>query len=200
MQQQLRLLELFSERFSILSPSPSETKFTTSAESIAGSIMEFHYDPMAKSTFCTWFSRFEDLFRVGFKEQADDWKVRLLLRKLGSSEHDRYANYILPKHPWDYNFDETVETLRQIFGEQISLFNMRFNCLNITKSDSTDFSTYAGTVNRECERFKITSITDAQFKCLIFVCGLRSAEDFAKNRAESRCHLTTSCRRMLAPR
>ena len=201
MQQQLRLMELFSERFSTPSPSPSETKLT-SAEPIARSIMEFHYDPMAKSTFCTWFSRFEGLFRVEFKEQADDWKVRLLLRKLGSSEHDRHANYILPKHPRDYNFDGTVETLSQIFGEQISLFNMRFNCLNITKSDSTDFSTYAGIVNRECERFKITSITDAQFKCLIFVCGLRSAEDtdFVKNRAESRRHLTTSCRRMPTPR
>ena len=174
MQQKLRLMELFSERFS--TPSPSETKLT-SAESIARSITEFHYDPMAKSTFCTWFSRFEDLFRVEFKDQADNWKVRLLLRKLGSSEHDRYANYILPKHPRDYNFDETVETMRQIFGEQISLFNMHFNCLNITKSDSTDFSTYPGIVNRECERFKITLITDAQFKCLIFVCGLRSADD-----------------------
>ncbi len=76
-------------------------------------------------------------------------------------EHDQYANRVLPKHPRDYNFDETVETLRKIFGEQISLFNMRFNCLNITKSDSTDFSTYAG-----IERFTITSITDAQFKYL----------------------------------
>ena len=103
--------------------------------------------------------------------------MRLFLRKLGSSEHDRYANYILPKHPRDYNFDETVETLRQIFGEQISLFNMCFNCLKITKSDSTDFSTYADIVNRECEWFKITSIIDAQFKCLIFVCGLKSVED-----------------------
>ena len=68
MQQQLRLMELFSERFWTSSPSPSETKLTTSAESIARSISEFHYDPMAKSTFCTWFSRFEDLLRVGFKE------------------------------------------------------------------------------------------------------------------------------------
>ena len=74
-QQQLRLMELFSERFSTPSPSPSETKLTTSAESIARSITEFHYDPMAKSTFCTWFTRFDDLFWVEFKEQVDDWKV-----------------------------------------------------------------------------------------------------------------------------
>ena len=34
---------------------------------------------------------------------------------------------------------------------------------------------YAGTVNKECKRFKISFITDAQFKCLLFVWGLRSA-------------------------
>ena len=133
---QLSLMELFSERFSTSSLSLSETKLATSAESIARSITEFHYDSMAKSTFCTWFSCFEDLFRVEFKEQADDWKVRLLLCKLGSSEHDRYTIYILPKHPRDYNLDETMETPRQIFGELISLFNMRFNCLLAIRSQT----------------------------------------------------------------
>ena len=176
-------MELFLERFSTPSPSPLETKLTTSAESIARSITEFHYDPIAKSTFCTWFSHFEDLFRVEFKEQADNWKVGLLLRKLGLSEHDQYANRVLPKHPRDYNFDETVETLRKIFGEQISLFNMHFNCLNIMTSDSTDFSTYAGILNRECEQFKIASIIDAQFKSLIFVCGLRPHRGISASRS-----------------
>ena len=40
-----------------------------------------------------------------------------------------------------------------------------------------DFAAYVGIVSKECKRFKITSITDAQFRCLIFVCGLRSACD-----------------------
>ena len=38
-------------------------------------------------------------------------------------------------------------------------------------------SLYAGSVNKKCEQFKIPSITDAHFKCLIFVCGLRSQGD-----------------------
>ena len=56
-------------------------------------------------------------------------------------------------------------------------FVIRFNCLNIAKCDIIVFATYTGTVDKECERFKILSFTDAQFKCLIFVCGLRSAGD-----------------------
>ncbi|KER24982.1 hypothetical protein T265_07488 [Opisthorchis viverrini] len=39
----------------------------------------------------------------------DSSKVRLLLRKLGPAEHDKYANYILPKNPRDINLDETTE-------------------------------------------------------------------------------------------
>ena len=40
-----------------------------------------------------------------------------------------------------------------------------------------DFVTYAGLVNRECERFKLKELTENQFKCLIFVCELQSSKD-----------------------
>ena len=76
------------------------------------------------------------------------------------------------------NISKTIISLKQwrlkkIFGECSSLFKILFNCLNITKCDTVNFTTDAGTVNRECKRWKISSITDGQFKCLIFVCGLR---------------------------
>ena len=129
-------------------------------------LAEFYYDTDAKLTFSNWFACYEDLFIVDLKEQVDDWQVTLLLRKLGSAEHDRYSNYILPKHPWDYNFTETVEILK-IFGECTSHFDIHFNCLNITKCDALYFMTYASTVNKKCKQFKISSIMYAQFKCLI---------------------------------
>ena len=93
---------------------------------------------------------------------------------MGPWEHDKYFNYILPRHPRDCSFVLTVETLEQIFSEHTSLFNAWFNCQYIPKWDTVDF-TFTVTVNKECQRFKISSITDDQFKCLIFVCGLRSA-------------------------
>ena len=76
----------------------------------------------AKSTFPKWLICYEDPFTVDLKEWADNWKFRLLLRKLGLAEHEPYFCYILPKHSWDYNFAETVEILKQIFSERTSLF------------------------------------------------------------------------------
>ena len=90
-------------------------------------------------------------------------------------EHDKYSYYSLLRCPWDCSFAETVETLKQIFSELTSLFNARFNCLNITKCDTVNFTIFAGTVNKECEWFKSSSITGELFKCLIFVSGLKSA-------------------------
>ena len=64
-----------------------------------------------------------------------------------------------------------------MFGEQTSLFNVRYQCLKLVKSPDDDWVTYAGIVNRECENSKLRQMTDDQFKCLIFICGLQSAQD-----------------------
>ena len=61
------------------------------------SISEFVYDPEANVTFDTLFRRYEGLFRVDLSDKDDAWKVRLLLRKLGAAEPDKYCNLILPQ-------------------------------------------------------------------------------------------------------
>ena len=161
LQQQLGFMELFTERLCTPQQASQETKLCAleDSESVRRSITEFLYDMDVKLTFPKWFSCYEDLFTVDLKEQVNDWKVGLLLRNLVLAEHDQYLNYILPKHPWPYNFAETVEILKQIFGESASLFNIHFNCLNTTKCNAVDFTTYAGTINKKW--FKILSITDA---------------------------------------
>ena len=169
-QQQLRLMELFTERLSKPQQTGIEIMYTWRRR-----IDETFYYTDVKSTFPEWFAHYENLFTVDLKEQANDWKVRLLLRKLDLAEHNWYSNYILPKHTPDYNFTETVEILKQVFNECTSLFNILFNCLNITKCDTVNFMMYAGTINKEWEWFQISSIMDTQFKHLIFVCKLRSA-------------------------
>ena len=75
------------------------------------------------------------------------WYTQLKIKRF-------YYDNILQKHPRDYNFTETVEIFKQIFGECTSLFNIRFNCLNITKCNTVDFMTYSATVNNVCEQFK----------------------------------------------
>nr|VZI32415.1 unnamed protein product [Spirometra erinaceieuropaei] len=175
LQQQLKLMEALTVKLSNSSMGQSSAAGgSQSVDHIAGSITEFLYDPQAHITLDSWYKRYEDLFSVDLAAQDDAWKVRLLLRKLGPAEHERYANFILPKNPREVAFKDTVQTLSQIFGEQSSLFNTRFQCLQLCKRDSDDFITYAGIVNRECGRFQLGSLTEDQFKCLIFICGLQS--------------------------
>nr|VZH99577.1 unnamed protein product [Spirometra erinaceieuropaei] len=178
LQQQLKLMETLTVKLSNSSMGQSSAAGDSqSVDHIAGSITEFLYDPQAHITFDSWYKRYEDLFSVDLAAQDDAWKVRLLLRKLGPAEHERYANFILPKNPREVAFKDTVQTLSQIFGERSSLFNTRFQCLQLCKRDSDDFITYAGIVNRECGRFQLGSLTEDQFKCLIFICGLQSPKD-----------------------
>lgn len=108
----------------------------------------------------------------------DAAKVRLLLRKLSTLVHSKYINYILPKHPRDYQFEETVKKLTELFGLRKSQFHIRFNCFQISKDEQTDFITYAGIVNKQCENFKLADLKLDQFKCLIFVIGMKSSTDF----------------------
>ena len=77
----------------------------------------------------------------------------------------------------DFSWSETVQCLTKIFGERSSLFHTRYQYFQIVKDQNDDFVTYAGLVNRECERFKLKELTENQFKGLIFVCGLQSSKD-----------------------
>ena len=61
----------------------------------------------------------------------------------------------MPKQPGDINFEETIGILTDIFRDRTLLFNARWNCINQVKWDDDDFVTFAGVVNRECEKFKL---------------------------------------------
>nr|VZI54323.1 unnamed protein product [Spirometra erinaceieuropaei] len=128
LQQQLKLMEALTVKLSNSSMGQSSAAGgSQSVDHIAGSIPEFLYDPQAHITFDSWYKRYEDLFSVDLAAQDDAWKVRLLLRKLGAAEYERYANFILPKNPRDVAFKDTVETLSQIFGDQSSLSTLDFS-------------------------------------------------------------------------
>ncbi|XP_062707936.1 uncharacterized protein K02A2.6-like [Aedes albopictus] len=146
-------------------------------ESLASNIREIVYDPDNGLVFDRWYRKYEDLFLKDGAKLDDAAKVRLLLRSLSVLVHDKYVNFMLPSYPRDYTFDETVKKLKEFFGVRISLFSKRYLCFQLTKNDTDDFLTYAGTVNRCCEDFDLNNITADQFKSLIFICGLRSSKD-----------------------
>ncbi|BHF57788.1 hypothetical protein SprV_0100073400 [Sparganum proliferum] len=99
-QQQLKLMEALT--FKLSNSSMGQASAAGGSQSVdhtADRITVFLYDPQAYITFDSRYKRYEDLFSVDLAAQDDAWKVRLLLRKLGLAEHERYANFILPKNP-----------------------------------------------------------------------------------------------------
>ncbi|XP_055585102.1 uncharacterized protein K02A2.6-like [Uranotaenia lowii] len=146
-------------------------------DSLSNHIKEFRYDPDNNITFAAWYARYNDLFEQDASHIDNEAKVRLLLRKLGAAEHERYVNFILPKLPKDYPFDETVRKLGILFGAAESLISKRYRCLQTTKLSSEDYVTFSCRVNKSSVDFELSKLTEEQFKCLLFVCGLKSECD-----------------------
>ncbi|XP_062714346.1 uncharacterized protein K02A2.6-like [Aedes albopictus] len=107
-------------------------------ESLSSNITEFAFDEENGVTFGRWFDRYQDLFENDARQLEDAAKVRLLLRKLDTPSRSRYINYLLPKLPKDVTFEDTVKILKKIFGNQVSTFRKRFQCLQLVKSESED--------------------------------------------------------------
>lgn len=146
-------------------------------DSLATNITEFVYDGEKGCSFDAWFSRYADLFEKDAGQLKDDAKVRLLLRKLNPAAHERYTSFILPKLSKEFSFEETIAKLKTIFGTPVSIFHRRYQCLQTTKDENEDYISYSCKVNRACVDFKLQELKEEQFKCLIFVCGLKSSKD-----------------------
>ncbi|XP_065090781.1 uncharacterized protein K02A2.6-like [Ochlerotatus camptorhynchus] len=144
-------------------------------DSLSSNMAEFVYDKDNGHTFDAWFSRYVDLFDKDAGKLDDAAKVRLLLRKLSPPEHERYNSFILPKLTREFTFAATVEKLKSLFGATVSTFQRRYNCLQTTKEDSDDYLAYSCKVNKTCVDFKLSELTEEQFKCLIY--GLKSKQE-----------------------
>ncbi|XP_050072613.1 uncharacterized protein LOC126560698 [Anopheles maculipalpis] len=140
---------------------------------LSRNITEFRFEADNDITFEKWYSCYEDLFSKDAARVDDAAKVRLLLRKLGILEHERYVNYIAPRNRRDFTLEATVERLKKVFGKKESLLSKSHKCIQIVKTSAEDFLVYACRVNRACVDFELSRMSEEQFKCLIFVCGLK---------------------------
>ncbi|XP_035899704.1 uncharacterized protein K02A2.6-like isoform X1 [Anopheles stephensi] len=144
---------------------------------IARSVTEYVYEPDEHKTFAAWYARYEELFVKDAAHVDDAAKVRMLLRKLGTAEHERYSNFVLPQHPRDFSFKDTVSKLKTLFGPKETVLSKRHKCLRIEKARTEDIMAYACRVNRACEDFELKALSENQLKALVFVCGLKSERD-----------------------
>lgn len=146
-------------------------------DSLASNIKEFRFEPDQNVTFAGWFARYKDLFEQDAVRLDDPAKTRLLLRKVGPTEYERYCNYILPQGPNMIDFDTTVAKLKSLFGTTESVISRRYRCLQVTKQATEDYKSYACRVNKLCVDFELGRLSEHQFKCLVFVCGLKAEKD-----------------------
>lgn len=157
--------------------SGQEDSTAFSQNAIWSAIDTFRYAPEENLTFEAYFKRFEDLFKIDCGSWTDQKKVRLLLRKLGASEHSKFLDYILPRKTNELSFDEAVKLLMELYCPKTSLFHKRWKCMNITHKENQDYTTFASIVNKNCDDFKLSSLTADNFKCLIFTQGLIATKD-----------------------
>ena len=152
-----------------------ENSFSQSA--IWAAIDTFKHEPENGLTFEAYFRRFEDTFNIDCSQWADAKKSRLLLRKLGQAEHEKFVDYILPKKTNELTFDETIKLLMELYGTKASLFHKRWVCLNLKRTEDQDYTTFASIVNKHCDDFKLSSLSIDNFKCLVFTQGLIDQQD-----------------------
>ena len=92
-QQQKQLEELHIN--SLNGSKNSEKDAIFSQSSIYNSIDTFEYVPENDKTFEAFYWRYEDIFNVDCEQWPSKKKIRLLLRKLGTAEHNRFVDFIL---------------------------------------------------------------------------------------------------------
>ena len=86
----------------------------------------------------------------------------------------------------------------EIFGEQFSLFNVRYKCLKLTKHEADDYVTFAGFVNGKnfnCSRLRKTVLMPFHRWILIF--SRRRCLHLTCYRNLRNKDITTKCQRLL---
>ncbi|XP_053686447.1 uncharacterized protein K02A2.6-like [Sabethes cyaneus] len=120
-----------------------------------------------------------------------------------------YARYddLFEKDAARLDDERQSKKLKSLFGAGESVISKRYRCLQIAKQPSEDFVTYACRLNKTCVEFELSKLTEEQFKCLMFVCGLKSEEDSeVRTRLLSKIeehndvtleHLSEDCQRLM---
>ena len=99
--QQRFFLELLKQQEALLKslshnqPTDSTTILTQNA--VWNTLETFSYAPDEDKTFEAYYRRYEDIYITECTDWTDAKIVRLLLRKLGTVEHNKFVDYILQK-------------------------------------------------------------------------------------------------------
>ena len=102
-----------------------ENEFSFSQNTIWSVIENFSNSPEEDITFALYFRRYDYLYKTDNGNWSDSKKIHLLLSKLGSTEHTKFVNYILPLKTYELTFTEAIELLMELFSPKTSLFRQK---------------------------------------------------------------------------
>ncbi|VDM46500.1 unnamed protein product [Toxocara canis] len=176
-QQQQALLEQMGRILSDVGPTASPAsaaEFVTN--SLSTKLPEFIYDLDNGCTFDVWINWYEDVIVQDGSTLVEATKARLIASKLDATAYARFTNHILPKRPSELCFDDTVKTLKELFGHNTSVFARRYTYLR-TQRNGESLSDYTGMVNRRHEMAEFNAITPERMKCLVWIRGLHTPDD-----------------------
>ncbi|VDM31412.1 unnamed protein product, partial [Toxocara canis] len=176
-QQQQALLEQVARILSAIGPAASPA---SAAEFVINSLStrlpEFTYDPHNGCTSDVWINRYEDVIVQDGSTLDEAAKGRLTVSKLDVAAYVRFTNHILPKRASELCSDDTVKTLKELFGHNTSAFALRYTYLK-TQRNGESLSDYIGMVNRRHEMAEFNAIIPEQMKYLVSICGLHTPDD-----------------------
>ena len=98
--------------------------------------------------------------------------IRLLYRKLRSSDQSQYICYALPEDATIYSLEENDKNLKDNIGSNASFFDSRFQCLSATIREIEAIDHNVGHLNWVISRFICGSSNEEQFRSLMFMSGL----------------------------
>lgn len=140
-------------------------------------VMKALADSFEQLTFTPWFARYKDVFAEDANSLGDKGKVRLVMRKLDTASYDRFINHIAPKLVGELTFSEAVASLKAYFDEKESALSRRFNCLQKERRADEDIRDYGSRVNKLGEDFQLDKLNKDEFKCLLYILGLKRTTD-----------------------
>lgn len=143
--------------------------------------------------YSTWYERNELIFQEYAAHLGDQDKVQLLLMKLAPAQLIVFYDTIYPKKKSELTFEEVKKVLNSLYSVKLSLLRRRLQVFQMQMRPDEDIDAIGARVNRAAEEFYEEPLTEDQFKCLIFLHGLRDPKlselqeqliEFAETRPE----------------
>ena len=65
----------------------------------------------------------------------------------------------------------------ELYGTKASLFDKRWVCLNLKRTEDQDCTTFTSIVNKHCDEFKLSSLSIDNVNSKVFTQGLIDQQD-----------------------